>query len=97
MQENNGVDRKQIILFMLFSLVMMGGMFFFQNRDAEKQAAIEAQKPATTQSDNLTTKPAAFSNLNDSVKTTAIQEIQLKNNELTLHISTLGGQISKCS
>lgn len=95
MQENNGVDRKQIILFMLFSLVMMGGMFFFQNRDAEKQAAIEAQKPATTQSDNLTTKPAAFSNLNDSVKTTAIEEIQLKNNELTLHISTLGGQISK--
>ncbi|MBF6611040.1 MAG: membrane protein insertase YidC [Chryseobacterium sp.] len=95
MQDNNGIDRKQIILFMLFSLVMMGGMFFFQNRDAEKQPAIEAQKPATTQSDNLTTKPAAFSNLNDSVKTTAIQEIQLKNDELTLHISTLGGQISK--
>ena len=39
--------------------------------------------------------PECGNNLNDSVKTASIQQIELKNKELTLGISTLGGQISK--
>ncbi|MEC5157694.1 membrane protein insertase YidC [Chryseobacterium sp. MP_3.2] len=95
MQQNNGLDKNQLISFALFSMILIGAMFYFQN----KQAADLKANPANTTSTVSTaapvnTKPAMVTNMNDSVKTASIQQVQLKNKELTLGISTLGGQIS---
>ena len=96
MQQNNGLDKNQLISFALFSMILIGAMFYFQNKqataqhlqDVENQAQAAKAKPAAA------TKPAIVTNLNDSIKATSIQQVQLKNKELTLGISTLGGQIS---
>ena len=96
MQQNNGLDKNQLISFALFSLILIGAMFYFQNKQAQEQMAIDAQNKtanAKVAAQNAT-KPAIVTNLNDSVKTTSIQQVQLKNKELTLAVSTLGGQIS---
>lgn len=93
MQQNNGVDKRQIILFMLFSLIMMGAMIYFSGKDAEKAAqATEPSQTATVQ--DQAAKPATFSNLNDSLKSSSIQNVELKNKELTLVVSAVGGQLS---
>ena len=97
MQQNNGLDKNQLISFALFSMILIGAMFYFQNKQAKEQQLKDAQnKTAVSQkvaANNA--KPAIVTNLNDSVKTASIQQIELKNKELTLGISTLGGQISK--
>lgn len=96
MQQNNGLDKNQIISFALFSLILIGAMFYFQNKQATEQLAKDAQNK-TTISQNApvnTTKPAIVTNLNDSIKTASIAQVQVKNKELTIDISTLGGQIS---
>lgn len=97
MQQNNGLDKNQLISFALFSLILIGAMFYFQSKSAKEQQLKEAEnKTAVTQSAPAnTTKPAIATNLNDSVKTASISQVQLKNKELTLDVSTLGGQISK--
>ena len=97
MQQNSGLDKNQLIIFALFSMILMGAMFYFQNKQAKDQKLVEATKtekvsPAST-ANNV--KPAMVTNLNDSLKTASIQQVELKNKELTLGISTLGGQISK--
>lgn len=96
MQQNNGLDKNQLISFALFSLILIGAMFYFQSKSAKEQQLKEAEnKTAVTQSAPANnTKPAIATNLNDSVKTASIQQVQLKNKELTVGISTLGGQIS---
>lgn len=96
MQQNNGLDKNQLISFALFSLILIGAMFYFQSKSAKEQQLKEAEnKTAVTQSAPANnTKPAMATNLNDSVKTASIQQVQLKNKELTVGISTLGGQIS---
>lgn len=96
MQQNNGLDKNQLISFALFSLILIGAMFYFQNKQAKEQAVLDAQNKAQTTQTAVqnTTKPALVTNLNDSVKTNSIQQVQLKNKELTLGISTLGGQIT---
>ncbi len=97
MQQNSGLDKNQLIIFALFSMILMGAMFYFQNKQQQEQQLVEAtktEKVAPASSVN-NAKPAIVTNLNDSVKTASIQQIELKNKELTLGISTLGGQISK--
>ena len=95
MQQNNGLDKNQLISFALFSMLLIGAMFYFQNKQATEQKALEATNTAkVSQVAPASTKPAMVTNMNDSVKTASIQQIQLKNKELTLGISTLGGQIS---
>ena len=94
MQQNNGLDRSQIITFMLFSLILMGSLFYFQNKQKKDLAAQEANKPKTTQVTSAV-KPAAASNLNNNLTPNSIQTVQLKNDELNLEFSSLGGQISK--
>jgi YidC/Oxa1 family membrane protein insertase len=90
MQQNNGLDKNQLISFALFSMLLIGFMFYFQNK--QKTKSTENQKETTQQAQNNTAKPAIVPNLKDSTK--SIQQIQLENNELTLGISTLGGQIT---
>ncbi|MBE2273173.1 MAG: membrane protein insertase YidC [Flavobacteriales bacterium] len=96
MQQNNGLDKNQLISFVLFTLILMGGMFYFQNKQAKEQQLkdTENKAKATQTVQNSPTKPAIVTNLNDSVKTASIQQVELKNKDLTLAISTLGGQIS---
>ena len=94
MQQNNGLDRSQIITFMLFSLILMGAMFYFQNQQQKELAAQEASKPKTTQV-NTAAKPASAANINTNVTPGSIQTVNLKNEELNLEFSSLGGQISK--
>lgn len=93
MQQNNGLDKNQLISFALFSLILMGFMFYFQNKQAKEQEAVAPQKANITQTTGGA-KPAVMTNLNDSLKTASIQQVQLKNKELTVGISTLGGQIA---
>jgi YidC/Oxa1 family membrane protein insertase len=96
MQQNNGLDKNQIISFALFSLILIGAMFYFQNKQTTEQLAKDA-KNKTTISQTApvnATKPAMATNLNDSLKTASISQVQVKNKELTIDISTLGGQIS---
>ncbi len=96
MQQNNGLDKNQLIIFVLFSMIIMGAMFWFQNKQAAEQQQLAAQNPTpTTQAATPTpTKPALATNLNDSLTATSIQQIVLKNKELTIGVSTLGGQLS---
>ena len=96
MQQNNGLDKNQIISFALFSLILIGAMFYFQNKQATEQLAKEAENKTTISQTApvYATKPAMVTNLNDSLKTASISQVQVKNKELTIDISTLGGQIS---
>ncbi len=91
MQQNNGVDKKQLMFFMLFTLIVMGAMMYFQSKEQPEQPPVNK---TATQAPNEATKPATITNLNDSVQSTSIQQVELKNKELTLSISTLGGQLS---
>jgi YidC/Oxa1 family membrane protein insertase len=97
MQQNNGLDKNQLISFALFSMVLIGFMFYFQNKQATEQQALQVENktqvaPVPTA---ISPKAAIVTNLNDSLKTTSIQQVELKNKELNLAISTLGGQLSK--
>ncbi len=96
MQQNNGLDKNQIISFALFSLILIGAMFYFQNKQATEQLAKDTENKTTiSQTAPVNnTKPAIVTNLNDSLKTASISQVQVKNKELTIDISTLGGQIS---
>ncbi|UJF28635.1 membrane protein insertase YidC [Kaistella sp. 97-N-M2] len=96
MQQNNGLDKNQLISFALFSMILIGAMFYFQNKQAKDQQLKDAENNGkiTQTAPAPTTKPAIATNLNDSVKTASIQQVELKNKELTIGISTLGGQIS---
>lgn len=95
MQQNNGLDKNQLLSFAFFSMVLIGFMFYFQNKQAKEQQLKDAQNKAkVTQVQNPATKPAVATNLNDSLKTASIQQVQLKNKELTVAVNTLGGQIS---
>ena len=40
MQQNKGFDKNQLINFIIFSVILIGGMFYFQNRqiNAENEA-----------------------------------------------------------
>ena len=94
MQQNNGLDKNQLIIFALFSMIIMGAMFYFQNKQQTEQQLREAQNPTQVTQAAPVTKPAIATNLNDSVQATSIQQVELKNKEITLAISTLGGQLS---
>lgn len=93
MQQNNGLDKSQIISFAVLCLVLFGFMFYFQRNDqeAEKQKA-EQQK--TEQAKNpVKQTPAA--DINPNVTPNAIQVSNLENKQLKLEFSSLGGQVSK--
>lgn len=94
MQQNNGLDKNQLISFMLFSLIMLGAMFYFQNKQAKEEQLKNAQNPKTEQV-NSAAKPSVAANLNTNVTPSSIQTVNLANDELKLEFSSLGGQLSK--
>lgn len=93
MQQNNGLDKSQLISFGVFSMILIGFMFYFQNRNAkadQEQLAINAKK--TEQATQA--KPVA-TNLNAAAVTPgSVQKVNLQNDELALEFSSIGGQLS---
>lgn len=94
MQQNNGLDRSQLISFFVFSLILVGFMFYFQNKQQNEEAEKLAKTPKTEQV-TKPIQPTQASNLNTSLSKDSIKTVQLKNEELDLEFSSLGGQISK--
>lgn len=88
MQQNNGLDRNQLISFLVFSLILMGFMFYFSNKQAEEEQQKQALKTEQT------------SKTNNPLNANAVQPVKasfinLANEELKLTFNTLGGQIEK--
>ena len=93
MQQNNGLDKSQIISFAVLCLVLFGFMFYFQKNSAEEeQLKIEKQK---TEQAKSPIQPTQAANINPNVSANAIQVSHLANKELKLEFSSLGGQVSK--
>ena len=89
MEQNKGLDKNQLISFFVFSMILMGFLFYFQNKDQEKETNAKAQ---TTK---VEAKSAtAIANTTVLPNTNPAQIVELKNNELSLMFSSLGGQIS---
>ncbi|WP_288790134.1 membrane protein insertase YidC [uncultured Elizabethkingia sp.] len=86
MQQNNGVGKSQLISFAVFSLILMGVMFYFQS----KQKPEDYAKTQVTQSAQKSNAAQMQNNANAA----SIQKVQLKNDLLTVDFTTLGGQIS---
>ncbi|QCX52826.1 membrane protein insertase YidC [Elizabethkingia sp. JS20170427COW] len=88
MQQNNGVDKKQMISFGLFTLAMLAIMFYYQSK----------QKPTETLNEpTKTSQQAVQSQKNQLVaqhQAASLKTVQLKNDLLTVDFSSLGGQIS---
>ncbi len=92
MQQKNGLDRNQLISFIAFSMILFGFMFYFQKKQADEAAK---NPKATTEKVTSTVKPTVATNINNAVTQNSIQTANLKNDELSLGFSSLGGQISK--
>lgn len=91
MQQNNGLDKNQLISFGVLSLLLLGFMLYFQNRQVDQeQTQITQQTKKTEQS---ATANISAANVNN-VAANAIQKVNLKNDELSLEFSSLGGQVS---
>lgn len=93
MQQNKGLDKNQLISFGVLSLILIGFMFYFQNKQAsteQEQIAQQAHKTEQT----AAAKPSTATNLNDNVSPNAIQKVNLNNNELSLEFSSVGGQVT---
>ena len=93
MQQNNGLDKSQLISLGIFSMILIGFMFYFQNKNAQEQQeqlAIDAKKTELV----TKAKPLA-TNLNATAVTpTSVQKVKLHNDELDLEFSSVGGQLS---
>lgn len=95
MQQKSGLDKNQLISFVIFSILLIASMFYFQNKQLKEEQELQAQKAKTekvTASKTPATPPAQ---LNGTVQPAAIQNVNLKNSELNLEFSSLGGQLSK--
>ena len=93
MQQNNGLDKSQMISFAVLLLVLFGFMYYFQDKQ-QKEEDLKAQQQKTEQV-KTAVKQTQASNINPNVTPNAIQISNLANNELKLEFSSLGGQVSK--
>ncbi len=92
MQQKNGMDKSQLISFAVFSLIFIGFMFYFQN----KQMKDEQEKVVQQKTEQVNNKKATTANnINPNVNATSLQTVKLANNELNVEFSGLGGQVSK--
>lgn len=90
MQKNNGLDKNQLISFVIFSAILMAFMFYFQNKQSDEKQVAEA-KAKTEQ--KVASKTIA-NNINATVNAVAIKNVTVRNKELTLEFASLGGQLS---
>ncbi len=94
MQQNNGLDKNQLISFVIFSMLLFGFMFYFQNKQAQQEQVNQTTK-AKTEQVSTAAKPAMANNINTNVTPGSIQKVNLQNKELKIEFSSLGGQIAK--
>lgn len=92
MQQNNGLDKRQMISLFVLSAIMMAFMFYFQNKQAQ-DAKVNEEKTKTEQK-ATTSKTTIASNIAAPINAAAITNVSLKNEMLTVEFSSLGGQIS---
>ncbi len=90
MQKNNGLDKNQLISFVIFSAILMAFMFYFQNKQSDEKQVADA-KAKTEQ--KVASKTIA-NNINATVNAATIKNVTVKNKELTLEFASLGGQLS---
>jgi len=93
MQENKGLDKRQLISFSVLCLILFGFMFYFQNKQQKEDAEKAAQQK--TEQVNNTAKQSQTNTINPSVTPGAIQTVNLANDELKIEFASLGGQVAK--
>ena len=71
MQKNNGLDKNQLISFVIFSAILMAFMFYFQNKQSDEKQVADA-KAKTEQ--NVASKTIA-NNINATVNAAAINTV----------------------
>lgn len=90
MQKNNGLDKNQLISFVIFSAILMAFMFYFQNKQSDEKEVAEAKAKTEQKAASKT----IANNINATVNAAAIKNVTVKNKELTLEFASLGGQLS---
>ncbi len=95
MQQNKGLDKNQLISFFVFSLILVGFMFYFQNKQMKEEDATKANEKTKTEQASNAVKPTNAVNINQPTSAASITTVSLKNKELNLEFTNLGGQISK--
>lgn len=90
MQQNNGIDKNQILGFIFLTLFLFGVMFYFQNKSSEEQLQNKTEQTQSPKS----VQPTTAKNLNTAVAASEIKTVELKNDKITVAFNTLGGQIS---
>lgn len=95
MQQNNGLDRSQLVSFLAISVVMMIFMFYFQNKQQKKEAENLQKTEQTTPTTKPAINPTTATNLNPALSADSIKTVSVKNNELAVQFNGLGGQVSK--
>ena len=86
MQDNNGIDRRQLILFMIFTSIMIGAMFYFQRNSTTTPATSTATPAVHTPQRSTVAQNTAISSAEIVAQT-------LQNDELKIEVSPVGGQI----
>ncbi len=94
MQQKNGMDKNQMISFAVFTLIFIGFMFYFQNKQSKEDQQKAAQQK-TEQVVNPAAKNSTANTINPNVTPDSLQSAKLSNNELNIEFSGLGGQVSK--
>lgn len=95
MEQNNGLDKNQLISFFVFSLILVGFMFYFQNKQINEETQKQKEQAKTEQTAANPVKPTEAVNINPPVSPDSIKTVSLKNDELNIEFSNIGGQISK--
>ena len=90
MQQNNGLDKNQLISFVVFTAMLIAFMFYFQNKQVKNDEAAAKNKSAAT----VTAKNTPAAIVNAPISSEAVKKVSLTNDLLTLEFSSLGGQIS---
>lgn len=90
MQKNNGLDKNQLISFVIFSAILMAFMFYFQNKQSDEKQVADAKAKTEQKASSKT----IANNINATVNAAAIKNVTVKNKELTLEFASLGGQLS---
>lgn len=81
--QNKGFDKNQLINFVIFSILFVGTMFYFQNSQNEQQKqALKKEKTEKVKVSNVAPVGDA-------------QIVKLANDDLDLEFSSLGGQLTK--
>ena len=90
MQQNNGLDKNQLISFVVFTAMLIAFMFYFQNKQVKNDEAAAKNKSTAA----VTAKNAPAAIVNAPISSEAVKTVSLTNDLLTLEFSSLGGQIS---